>query len=70
MNIQILLEVGHEPYMEYEHAHNTTLMHAQISILKISSMTMLLNPEGSLFSLMFLDVTLLLCVIIIKVCHS
>jgi hypothetical protein len=70
MNIQILLEFGHERCMEYQLAHNITLMHAQIYILKLFLMTMLLNTECLLFSFMFLDVKLLLIIIIIKVCHS
>jgi hypothetical protein len=45
MNIQFLFEFGHEQYMEYKLAHYTTLMHAQISILKFSLMAMLLNTE-------------------------
>jgi hypothetical protein len=46
MNIQILLEVGHKQDMEYEHTHNTKLIHAQISILQLFKMIMLLYPEG------------------------
>jgi len=70
MNIQIQLEFGHEQCMKYKLAHNTTLMHVQISIMKLSITAMLLNTEFSLFLIMFLDVKLLLNIIITKVCHS